>query len=167
MSEDTFYIPKIEEAMAGLQQIAAKNFGLTLRIGLVPVSELYAANRKLEIGRYEIVTGRCLAVFHGGGLSLAEKWIKQKNSKHLIDPKGYTKSMRTHADYRKFDDTLRMVIDISLEQSEAITRYLDSLYIEKLIFYGLHKSKPLLKRLIYPGRPTSTFPSKDGSDLHK
>ena len=48
--------------------------------------------------------------------------------------------MRTHADYRKFDDSLRMVIDISVEQNEALRKYLDSLYKEGLIFYGLHQS---------------------------
>ncbi|HBR93799.1 MAG TPA: hypothetical protein DEA90_06505, partial [Opitutae bacterium] len=52
--------------------------------------------------------------------------------------------MRTHADYRKFDDTLRMVIDISAQQSEAITCYLDSLYKKGLLFYGLHNSKDSL-----------------------
>ncbi|MDQ8209037.1 DUF3095 domain-containing protein [Coraliomargarita sp. SDUM461003] len=251
---------RIQEAMSGLQQIAAENFGFVLRIGLVPVAEIYAAKRRIEVGRYELVTGRCLAIFHGGGLSLAEKWIKQANSRHLIevkigsrtnieglscrwnsipnirgtiaslivqknetttnaiyqdildqigqicgvdidqinplnipkisyqsirecffqesrlhipkwsyrhcyrifeiiacvcifrfkippifiDPKRYVKSMRTHADYRKFDDTLRMVIDISAQQSEAITCYLDSLYKKGLLFYGLHNSKDSL-----------------------
>lgn len=251
---------QIEEAMRGLQRMAAENFGLTLRIGRVEVSKLYAAGAKLEVARYELIAGRHLAVFRGGGLSLAEKWIKEPASTYLIeakavgtadlnglscrwnaipnirgtvasliiqkkddapdsiyeailerlsvlcggdleavnpvnvpaatyqsireclfqenrlhlpkwsythlyrileivvcvcifrfrvpplfmDPDRYTKSMRTHADYRKFDDVLRMVIDISREQLEAITQYLESLRNEGHIYYGLHRSSDSL-----------------------
>ena len=252
--------PLIEEAMRGLQSMAAENFKLTLRIGLVEVSKLYAAGAKLEVARYELIAGRHLAVFRGGGLSLAEKWIKQDASPHLIEasaesianinglscrwnaipnirgtiasliiekqsdapesiyqeileqlstlcggdldsvnpvnvpaatyqsireclfqenrlhlpkwtythfyrileivvcvcifrfkipplfmnPNRYTKSMRTHADYRKFDDVLRMVVDISKEQLESITHYLESLRKEGRIYYGLHTSNDSL-----------------------
>ena len=48
--------------------------------------------------------------------------------------------MRAHADYRKFDDVLRMVIDVSLEQYESIQKYLETLQREGTIYYGLHAS---------------------------
>ena len=37
----------------------------------------------------------------------------------------YTKSMETHSDYRKFDDTLRMVIDCSEAEVKSIISKLD------------------------------------------
>ena len=251
---------KIEAAMRGLQNMATENFSLSLRIGLVPVKELYAADAKLEVARYELIAGRHLALFNGGGLAVAEKWIKQMNSSYLIqplagcsanidglscrwnsipnirgvimsliiqkqteqanavyyevlsnlnrlcggnmdavnpvnipslsyqsireclflenrlhlpkwtlkhflrifeitacvcifrfkvppliiDPDRYTKSMRAHADYRKFDDAIRMVIDVSETQKVAIHNYLKTLHDSGLIYYGIHTSRDSL-----------------------
>ena len=250
----------IEKAMRGLQQLAKDNFKLKLRIGLIPVAKLYDAGVALELGRYELVPGRFLAIFRGSGFPLAEKWIKQAGSSYALkgsssdrtditglscrwnaipssrgrvlslivairDPRPeafykeilenldkicggkldtmnpvntqeasyqsirtclrqenrlhapkwtfkhlyrileifiavaifrlkippgffstrhYVESMRSHADYRKFDHTLRMVIDVSGKQAERIHDYLEALKEKKSIFYGLFESKESL-----------------------
>jgi hypothetical protein len=55
----------------------------------------------------------------------------------VFNPKKYSQSMRTHSDFRKFDDTLRMVIDCSKEQSAKIRIYLEKAHAEKKLFFGL------------------------------
>ena len=56
----------------------------------------------------------------------------------------YIPTMRTHADYRKFDDVLRMVLDCTEEQIQNIEQYLESKYNEGQLFYGLYRSNTAL-----------------------
>ncbi|MFT4691058.1 MAG: hypothetical protein ACI9OD_003281 [Limisphaerales bacterium] len=62
----------------------------------------------------------------------------------FFNPRRYAASMRMHADYRKFDDMLRMVIDCSEEQAKAIQDYLDEAHRTSQIFYGTHFSDTAL-----------------------
>ena len=55
----------------------------------------------------------------------------------------YLPTMREHADHRKFDDMLRMVLDCSKEQVAEIQKYLDEEY-EKGNFYGIYLSEKAL-----------------------
>ena len=52
----------------------------------------------------------------------------------------YSASLATHSDYRKFDDTLRMVLDVSPAQAEELRAGLEVLRNELGITYGLHIS---------------------------
>ncbi|MBY0517303.1 MAG: DUF3095 domain-containing protein [Bacteriovoracaceae bacterium] len=54
----------------------------------------------------------------------------------IFDAKKYSQSMRSHSDFRKFDDVLRMVLDCSLEQIQAIKTYLEKKYAAGDLFYG-------------------------------
>ena len=63
----------------------------------------------------------------------------------IIDAPSYMQGMRTHADHRKFDDMIRMVLDCSNDQADSIEVYLKSLYDDKRkIFYGTQRSKHTL-----------------------
>ena len=55
--------------------------------------------------------------------------------------KKYIKSMERYSDYRKLDDTLRMVIDCSLLEVKKITEILDQF---ENIKYGMHLSESAL-----------------------
>jgi Protein of unknown function (DUF3095) len=59
----------------------------------------------------------------------------------VLDVPAYTNSMRVHADHRKFDDMIRMVVDCSEEQVGRITTVLDELHRQGKICYGLHQSE--------------------------
>ena len=52
----------------------------------------------------------------------------------------YQTSMREHSDHRKFDDMLRMILDCSDEQVEAIRVYLEGRRLEGKLCYGIHLS---------------------------
>jgi len=63
----------------------------------------------------------------------------------VIDAPAYRQGMRTHADHRKFDDMLRMVLDCSNDQADQIDEYLKGLHDKgRQSFYGTQRSKHTL-----------------------
>lgn len=56
----------------------------------------------------------------------------------------YQASMREHSDHRKFDDMLRMILDCSDAQVEAIRAYLEKQRLEGRLCYGIHLSHDAL-----------------------
>jgi Protein of unknown function (DUF3095) len=62
----------------------------------------------------------------------------------LENLKNYEAQIPSHSDYRKFDDMLRMVIDCTPKQVKALRAYLEQLYREKKIYFGLHESSHAL-----------------------
>jgi hypothetical protein len=67
----------VARALAGTRALAAAQFGLELRAGMVPVHELKARGRRVQVAKYELSSGNHLAMFAGGGVELAERLIKQ------------------------------------------------------------------------------------------
>ncbi len=56
----------------------------------------------------------------------------------------YLSELSSNTDYLKFDEILRMVIDVSAEQANEIKEYLTDLEARKKINFGMHKSKEAL-----------------------
>lgn len=65
-----------------LRLLARDHFSMNLRIGVVPVAHLHGA--RMEVAKLRIAGSRTLAVFRGGGLSLAEFMIKQDGNPYLL-----------------------------------------------------------------------------------
>ena len=246
-------------ALLALQRLVQNNYGMKLRVGSVLIAELERQGTCVEVARYEITAGMCIAMFRGGGLALADTIVKSngqleqtelsqacipcldslscrwekipnrngcvltilvmdndkadnrismygsvlqlieaiisetqnpvnigsefnsyktaadmirdegrmhesrwrlaffkrlfeilvcvvifrwKRWQHLFfDAPSYTEDMRTHADYRKFDDMIRMVVDCTEQQADAIDELLRDLYEDgRHIYYGTHRS---------------------------
>lgn len=249
-------LKKISANLLALVEMSRENFGLELRVGMVPVSEITAAGKSIDVARFAIECGMSVAVIRGGGLSLAEEKIKgnpeayalksngsgkvdlkglscrwkeipsKKGSivsllvvargenhdasyrevlaklRHLVggdledtnpvhpaqmrfhtakenidneakfhrsrrssswiarlfeilisalafrkgikpllfDAEGYQRSMRTHSDYRKFDDMLRMIIDCTEAQTAEIRILLEDFRAAGRLYYGLFEA---------------------------
>lgn len=58
----------------------------------------------------------------------------------VFDPAAYARAMRTHSDYRKFDDVLRMVIDASPREAEALRNAFEARRARGEIHFGIHES---------------------------
>ncbi len=69
-------IDGVLEALCGLKRLAAKRFDLGLRVGSVPVATLTARGAVIDVARYELAHGKCVAIFRGGGLTVAETMVK-------------------------------------------------------------------------------------------
>lgn len=239
------------KALGLLSATAERIFGLNLRLGMVRVSELRRAGAELLVARFRLSDQVSLAMLAGGGVDLAERWIKgseggrfavlpgssserglpdflhgfqcrwepipsrwgemvsvlvvprgpslQERHEVLeqvirfigaLDPqdkgrptanrplkmetaagrlkvearllgksagwgavrnrftqpllrsgwKGYLEALVNHTDYRKFDDTLRMVLDLPRDSRRSLEAFLGGLYREGRLFFGLAQS---------------------------
>ncbi len=54
------------------------------------------------------------------------------------DAPQYRREIKTNADYRRFDDALRLVLDCSESQLQEIRSYLNNAYQSGMIAYGVH-----------------------------
>jgi len=77
----TFIIPPgiVDEVMKSLLKYKAntrENFNLDLRVGIIPVDEIYARNHSLRISRFSSSETFSIPVVLGDGLAYAEKMIK-------------------------------------------------------------------------------------------
>jgi hypothetical protein len=71
----------------------------------------------------------------------------------------YRQALRAHSDHRKFDDTLRMVLDCSDAQAEAIRTYLEERRVRGELCYGIHLSETALMTCYFQD-------AKDGQHIH-
>ena len=83
-------VPATGAALRSLQTKAISEFGLRLRIGLVPVADVYAAGYAVQIARYRASTDYAQAVFLGGGLAWAERQLSdpERGARYRLDPYG-------------------------------------------------------------------------------
>jgi hypothetical protein len=56
------------------------------------------------------------------------------------DAPEYRKELRANSDYRRFDDTLRMVLDCTVEEVRQVEACLERLHQDGLIAYGTHQA---------------------------
>tara|TARA_R110002096_G_scaffold91625_23_gene207396 strand:- start:7758 stop:8945 length:1188 start_codon:yes stop_codon:yes gene_type:complete len=78
------YRQLVAEKLAALKNLSAQNFGLQLRVGIVDVSDITGDGVTTEVAKFELFAGKCVAVFRGGGLSLAEKLVKEQPDTYEI-----------------------------------------------------------------------------------
>ncbi len=64
------------DALIGLQAISQATFGLSLRVGAIPVADLRAQGADIRVRKYELSTGNYLAMFAGGGVELCDSLLK-------------------------------------------------------------------------------------------
>lgn len=72
---------------------------------------------------------------------LAFKYMLAKGVRGAeFDPERYTTEVPNATDSRKFDDSLRLVLDCNAEQKSAIERYLEDILQSGEVIYGIHAS---------------------------
>ena len=77
----------LEHATSALRQVAAlakTDFGLTLRAGLLPVSEIRANGHDVRVARYAASSRASFSMFAGGGLKWAERELKK--GRYSVEP---------------------------------------------------------------------------------
>jgi len=77
------YAAKARTELARVRGMAARDFDLTMRVGLVPVKALRRLGRDVLVGRYEPTPGNSFGVFLGGGVGLLEDSIRGRGSNDL------------------------------------------------------------------------------------
>lgn len=77
----------LAHATAALSQVAAfakSDLGLTLRAGLLPVSEIRANGQDVRVARYAASSNASFSMFAGGGLKWAERELKK--GRYAVEP---------------------------------------------------------------------------------
>ncbi len=74
----------VTKTLSGLQQFSQNKFGLSLRIGIVPIRELTEEGSQVEVAKLHLAGDQFIAAFRGGGLTLAEKKVKSNPDKYTL-----------------------------------------------------------------------------------
>lgn len=77
-------VPEARLVLARVRGLAAREFGLRLRVGLAPVSELRRFGSDVHVGRFEPSPGNSFGVFLGGGVGLLETAVRGRGDAELI-----------------------------------------------------------------------------------
>ena len=64
------------EALAKTRDLASRSFGLELRVASLPASQVRAAGCDILVARYRVSENYVQAVFAGGGMAWAERYMK-------------------------------------------------------------------------------------------
>ncbi len=92
-------------------------------------------------------------------------WTFRWKLKEFFPAAKYQSDIPSHSDYRKFDETLRLVLDCTSEQITEIRNYLIECHARGEIFYGLHESThALMTCFVENTRPGGHIHFIDGFD---
>jgi hypothetical protein len=74
----------VARALSFIREKSHQDFSLELRIARIPLLELEASGAMVKVAKFELSPGNSIAMFAGGGLALADRWMKVERSKFLI-----------------------------------------------------------------------------------
>ena len=72
----------VKNAILGAKRLALEQFGLSLRVGMVPVADVRRGGYEVFVGKHQVSQAYTQAVFRGGGASYAEKLLKAPENDH-------------------------------------------------------------------------------------
>jgi len=89
------------DVLADVRQTSSSAFGLSLRVGIVPVQDLYAQGYELSVAKLRLSGNTYQAILTGSGVDAAETLIKTPESaaRYLLDE---DHKSNVHADYTGF-----------------------------------------------------------------
>lgn len=70
-------LPLVRNVLQNTQKIAEEAYGLELRAGIVSVQTIYKHGEEILVGKFKASPFYEQASFFGGGLDLAERWLKE------------------------------------------------------------------------------------------
>lgn len=76
----------------------------------------------------------------------------------------YKQAIIANTDFRKFDDMIRQVLSGTAQQREALTVYLEALYQQRKVVYGIHVSPGALMTCLIQDRLGEHFHFVDGTE---
>jgi len=85
----SLHLKKICSALYGVKQMSEETFNLKLRVGILPVQELYDQGQKITVCKFQAAPGIHLAMFSSGGIETAERKIKSPPSNAQYDVTHY------------------------------------------------------------------------------
>ncbi|MDX1958274.1 MAG: DUF3095 family protein [Leptospiraceae bacterium] len=78
------FLKQIQDVLFGTKLFVKESYGLELRIGSMPIKELYEADEEILLGKFSSSHPFEQAIFLGDGIEYAEKKIKSPNSPYIL-----------------------------------------------------------------------------------
>ncbi len=160
--QDKFYQETLEsiEKIAGMASQHHPLNAEKLRLSLNPF-QLYPGIRALNRNIMQSIAQSCLLV--------VKSLIGRHAIRHNIQLKGvkwgdYRDEMIENADCRKFDGTLKMILDVSEHQASTITEMLEGKKNSGQLLYGTNKSKKAIMTCLVFSNQQNHAHFVDGSD---
>jgi len=158
-----------DEILSGIQKIYGTDDAVTHPL---PLKNLHLTQDKTllfsDIGINNYRKSSLKKTLYTAGiphLTKIAEWLMDKGKKMGdFDGAQYRAAVRRQSDYRKFDDTLRMVLDSAPEQTRQLKKFLDGRQQENRIFYGLHIAKSALLTCMVFDRAARHLHFVDGAD---
>ena len=140
----TIIVQSVDNKLEIYSEVLSAIYKIVPNLGIVSIDQL---NIKFPPEHYykEVLMKnsgfkKYLVYFFGLFLVAYQSIIVKLMKKNII----YLNDLTKNTDYIKFDDTLRMVIDITIEQSVLILKLFVQLQNQNKIFYGTHSAKTAL-----------------------
>jgi len=76
---------QVSRALIKIRQMASDEFGLQLRVAIIPYSVISESGHEILIGKYQASEHYCQAFFMGDGINFAENLLKKDVKKHLYE----------------------------------------------------------------------------------
>lgn len=79
-------LERSKQALLAIKKIAFEAYALDLRIGVIPVKDIYTHNKQILITKFKVSREYSQAIIKGGGLEFCDELLKQ-SEKYLIKEK--------------------------------------------------------------------------------
>jgi len=89
-------IDAVREALAKTRDLASRSFGLELRVATLPVTRVREAGLDILVARYRVSQNYVQAVFAGGGMAWAERYMKDPATAPLCAVDAATPARGSH-----------------------------------------------------------------------
>lgn len=118
-------LAKAQQALSGARELAKSQFGLDLRVGIIPVADVQGAGYQILVARLQHTDHYQQAVFAGGGLSYADYVLKADDTYWLAE------DIPTQADFAGFecrwnpipspyDETISLMVQAAGEDPSSV-----------------------------------------------
>jgi len=74
-----------KQSLLAVQKIAQISYNLELRIGIIPVDEIYKHKKEICVSKFKISHNYSQAMIRGGGRELCDELLKDSDSYHIKD----------------------------------------------------------------------------------
>lgn len=119
---------------------------------------------KIRAGSDSKLTELIYAMLLPWKIRLGRYWMNKGKQFLGTDWGKYKETLVTNIDFRKFDDTLRMVISGNADQRDKLTQYLEKQYRNGLLVYGIYASNRALMTCVISDYNLHHIHFVDGAD---
>ena len=155
----------VKDALVATKAMSQMQFGLDLRIGIVPVSEIRKSCYEILVGKHQVSEYYTQAAFAGGGLEYAENLIKDDNgdTTFRIENMDVAEADYTGLECRwdnvpsQHGETISLIVKAQAEQQEQEYKIYREIINKVNEIYGDESSS----RPIYVEGMHTTFKNRD------